>query len=128
MNQYGIPDIQLEAQEKATQELLEQIERSKNILDKSKIMEAKMENSDPQLMLAIGRLEGKVDTGFLAINQRLDISNGRISKSEGKIELIQQQQASTDTRFSTAAWIFGAIIAIGGLIIGAISLYISYKG
>lgn len=68
-----------------------------------------------QVMQSIGELKGRVDTGFLAITQRQDIANGRVSKNEGKIDLIEQQQAKADGRLTAYSLIFGVFITIVGL-------------
>lgn len=53
-----------------------------------------MPDEHGQLMQAMGELKGLVS----GINQRLDAQNGRVGKLEGKIELIEKQQASQEGR------------------------------
>lgn len=72
-----------------------------------------------QIMNKLGILEGKVD-GILT---RQDTANGRTSKLEGKVELIEKKQAGTDSRFATAAWIFGATVALIGLAFVILTFY-----
>lgn len=80
-----------------------------------------------EIILSIGRLEGKVDTGFLAVTQRMDTANGRTSKLEGKVELIEKQQARADGRLTAYGWIFGGGISIIGIILVCVQIYFSIK-
>lgn len=68
-----------------------------------------MNDGHQEILLAIGRLEGKVD----AINRRLDITNGRVAKSEEKISTLQIDGAVGKTKI-------GFIGAIGGLVASAV--------
>lgn len=68
------------------------------------------------LMQSIGRLEGKLETGFAAIGQRMDAQNGKVNKLDGKVELMETQQARSDGRLTAYGWIFGVIVAIIGLV------------
>lgn len=45
------------------------------------------------ILKALGILEGKVDTGFININQRLDALNGKVAKHEGRLHGIDIAEA-----------------------------------
>ena len=83
---------------------------------------SEIENHD-QTMLAIGELKGLI----VGITQRLDGQNGRLSKSEGKIDLIEKQQSRSDGRLTAYGWIFGGLIGIGGIVVGLMQFYIANK-
>lgn len=130
MNEYQIPDIQLENQAIATKNLVDAFNRAEEAKDESKIIEAKMNNNSDSVLLAIGRLEGKVD----GINQRLDFTNGRIGKLEIKKEEFEKRLDTQDgiikgvkSTFTLFNIIWGAVIAFGGLLIAGISLYFQFK-
>lgn len=65
-----------------------------------------------QMMKEIGILQGLV----AGIGTRLDTANGRTSKLEGKVELIETQQARADGRLTAYGWIFGGLIAVIGVV------------
>lgn len=48
-----------------------------------------MSNNHDEIIQSLGRVEGKVETGFLAVTQRMDIANGRTSKNEARIEKLE---------------------------------------
>lgn len=129
-NEYEIPDVQLRKQEKATQELMEQYRKVNKATEESKQMENIMENNDTTALLKIvgdmGELKGQLTEGFKAVHQRLDTLNGRTGKAEGKIDLIEQQQARADSRMVTLGWVFGATTTIIGLLIAAIGVYVAF--
>ena len=130
MNEYQIPDIQLENQGRAAKNLIDAYNRVDEVNDESKIIEAKMTTNSDSVLLAIGRLEGKVD----GINQRLDFTNGRIGKLETKKDEFEKRIDTQDgvikgvkSTFTLFNIIWGAVIAFGGLLIAGISLYLKFK-
>lgn len=73
------------------------------------------------VMLAIGRLEGKVDTGFGAINQRLDTVNSRLNKHDDKISGLQSFQDKLVGKQT-------ALSAAAGIVFGLVGAWISRGG
>ncbi len=77
------------------------------------------ETQHGEIMHQLGVLEGKLD----GVITRQETANGRTSKVEGKVELIEKQQARADGRLTAYGWVFGAVIAIGGLAVGIIQIF-----
>ena len=78
------------------------------------------EKEHDNLVLSIGRLEGKMD----GVITQMSIANGRTSKNEAKIDMIEKRQDKQEGAFKTINIFWGAFIGLGGLIIAAISLWI----
>lgn len=72
-----------------------------------------------EIIRAIGNLEGKID----GINRRLDITNGRIAKSEDNIANLKTSEAVSNNKFN----FIGAIGSLFGGLAGATLLRILIK-
>lgn len=67
-----------------------------------------MPDNQNDIFLHIGRLEGKVD----GINQRLDTSNGRIAKGEGKHDGLEKRVGKLENKVGITFGVFTAIWAL----------------
>lgn len=76
-------------------------------------------NEENGVMLAIGRLEGKVD----GINQRLDTSNGRIAKIEAKTDILEERVDKQDGAFKMVNWMWAAFLGLGGVFVSALTWF-----
>ncbi len=72
-----------------------------------------------EIMHKLGVLEGKMD----GVISRQETANGRTSNLEGKIELIEKQQARADGRLTAYGWVFAAVLGIGGLALTALQTF-----
>lgn len=109
--------------------LINQAEKTQRAIEQSELAEILMENNDEILLNLVGgmgELKGQVSEGFKAVHQRLDILNGRTAKSEGKIDLIEKQQATSDGRMLGISWVFGGITALIMMLLTALGIYVSY--
>lgn len=76
------------------------------------------------ILLQLGELKGMVN----GINQRLDVSNGRIAKNEEKIATNRSEIDKANGAVKLFSWIWGAVIAFGGLLLAAVEFYlVSHK-
>lgn len=73
------------------------------------------------VILAIGRLEGKVETGFDGVKQRLDYANGRLNKHDEKIQALQSFQDKLVGKQT-------ALSAASGIVFGLLGAWISRGG
>ena len=62
-----------------------------------------------KIYLAVGKLQGEVSTGFLAITNRLDRMNGTISNHEGRINKNETERDKAKGVLSIIGFIAGAI-------------------
>lgn len=54
-----------------------------------------------QILNSLGKLEGKQETGFSGVHQRLDVLNGKVSKHEGQLQQIAIQDTKVDAFLET---------------------------
>ncbi len=80
-----------------------------------------IDENHSQIMLAIGELKGLVNS----ILSYQNIQNGRTSKLEGKVELIEKQMARADGRLTAYGWVFGVVVALIGIILPITQIYLN---
>lgn len=109
---YPIPEIDLKKWEEQKNQLIKQSIITQQALDEASKMGKNMNTEQyGQLMQAVGELKGKVD----GVNQRLDVSNGRLSKHDQKIEALGKFQDNLAGKI--------AIIGIGASALGALAMW-----
>jgi hypothetical protein len=87
----------------------------------------KGDSKDFELGQQIAELKGVVNTGFAGVNQRLDTLNGRVGKHDelfGKVLGDEKFQAGVRKGIST---FWGVVIAVLGIIIGALTAYATFE-
>ena len=71
-----------------------------------------MTNQLDQISQAIGKLQGQVETGFTAINNRLDRQNGSIKCHDDRINELETFRDTMVGKISVISAIFGFIGAM----------------
>ena len=80
-----------------------------------------MENNQTikEIYRAVGRLEGKIETGFSAVNGRLDKINGTVENHDGRINV-------NESKIDNARGAMKMITMIGAFIGAIVGFLISY--
>lgn len=68
----------------------------------------------------LGELTSKVDNGFSSINQRLDVSNGRLSKHDEKIASLTSYQDKQSGEMKVWAIVISFVVSTAGVVAGLI--------
>lgn len=80
-----------------------------------------------QLAQQIAKLEGKLDMGFAGINQRLDFSNGRLSKHDALIASLQNSQSEEKGEKKGVRISWGFVVTVATLIAACLGGLVYFK-
>ena len=75
------------------------------------------EKTHNEIMHALGNLEGSIDKGFGAVNQRLDTINGKIINHDERLRRTEISLATINAKTAMIGGVVGFIVSIGAILL-----------
>lgn len=70
-----------------------------------------------QILVKLSVLEERIENGFTGVNRRLDTTNGRLGKHEGRLDILERAHIEQPKRFDYKLILIGVLI--GGFLVSA---------